>query len=114
MCSMHGTAEAQWTHRPDWFQNVQDVGAGAAAAPGGGCTHAMHGRSHRTIDPRIPPKSGRSGTSGFHRPGTNTACTKREERRGVPGGSHEGVSCILPRTASNNRFVRWNGGEGHF
>ena len=35
---------------------------------GGGCTHAMHGRSRMTIDPRTPTMPGRN-TSGFHRPG---------------------------------------------
>ena len=41
---------------------------GVLVSGGRGCTHAMHGRSHVTIDPRIPTMLGRS-TSGFHRPG---------------------------------------------
>ena len=32
---------------------------------GGGCTHAMHGRSRMTIDPRIPTMP-ESSTSGLH------------------------------------------------
>ena len=37
-------------------------------AGGGGCTQLVHGRSHMTIDPRIPTVPGR-GTSSFHQPG---------------------------------------------
>ena len=50
--------------------------------PGGeGVLLIMHGRSRRTVDPRIPTMPGRS-TSGFHRP---VACSHqaRSETRGV-------------------------------
>ena len=43
----------------------------------GGYNQFVHGRSHMTIDPRIPTMPGWS-TSGFHQPGTGIACTKRK------------------------------------
>ena len=51
-------------------------------------TQFVHGRSHMTIDPRIPTIPGRS-TTGFHQPGT-------------PGGSGYFIECnvVLLLTSS--------------
>ena len=73
-------------------------------AQGGGVLMIMHGRSRKTIDPRIPTMPGRS-TSGFHRQ-ADTASTKRE----APGGVRRvarSVSCILPRTACEEDFLAY-------
>ena len=46
----------------------------------GGGTHVMHGRSCKTIDPRIPTMPGRI-TSGFHRPGRHCFHQAMDESR---------------------------------
>ena len=57
----------------------------------------MHGRSHMTIDPRIPTVPARS-MSGFHRPGRHRLHQVRSAVR-FPASRLKGESCILQITA---------------
>ena len=55
---------------------------------GGGGTQFLHGRSHMTMDPRVPTVPGRS-TSGFHQSGRHFLAPTAK-RREVFGESREG------------------------
>ena len=65
----------------------------------------MHGRSRVAVDPRIPTMPGR-GVSGFHRPGTDTSCTKREGKREVSGETHEGWAASYEEPILRRSFLR--------
>ena len=69
---------------------------------GGGCTHFMHNRSFKTIDPRIPYNVGTRHV-GFS-PARQTSRAPSEKRREVFGESHKRVRCILLRTACEADF----------
>ena len=56
---------------------------------GGGVLIIMHGRSRMAIDPRLPTMPGRS-TSGFHRPGADIACIKRNAPWSVRASREKG------------------------
>ena len=51
------------------------------------CTEVVHGRSRKTIDPRIPDMPGR-GTSFSHQQGRH-CCIKGKERREVSNEWHD-------------------------
>ena len=60
-------------------------GGGGGAGRGVGCTHIVHDRSHKTIDPRLPTMPGRKAVAEMLLPGHGIFNNSATEHGGCGG-----------------------------